>query len=361
MAAAPASAGQKALRAALQNKVFDPVYYLHGAEDYLKDETVRQVIDAAVDPATRDFNLETLRGAEVDGERLGSLLGTPPMMAERRVVILRDVSALKKDARRVLERYLERPATDVVLVLVAAAGTKEDRALAERSTAIDFEPLSGARVPKWITYYAKHDLECDITDDAVALLQTAVGTDLSQLRIELDKLASFVAGDEGRVIDENAVSAIVGIRRGETLGDLLDAVAHRKVGAALDLLPHVLLQPKTSAVTIIMALATQTLALAWGRAKRDAGTPSHRMENELFGLLKDAGSSFTGRSWGDAVRAWSRALDAWTPAELDDALTVLLATDAALKESRVSSDEQLLQSLILSLCAPGRSRSRRAA
>ena len=361
MAAAPTSPGQKALRTALQSKVFDPVYYLHGAEDYLKDETIRQITDAAVDQATRDFNLEILRGAEVDGEGLGSLLGTPPMMAERRVVVLRDVASLKKDARRALERYLERPASDVVLVLVAAAGSKEDRALAERSTAIDFEPLSGSRVPKWITYYAKHDLGCEITDEAVALLQNAVGTELSQLRIELDKLASYVVGDEGRLIDERAVSAIVGVQRGETLGDLLDAIARRKAGTALDLLPHVLLQPKTSAVTIIMALATQTLALAWGHVKRDTGTPPHRMENELFGLLKEAGSSYTGRSWGDAVRAWSRALDAWTPAELDDALAVLLATDAAIKESRVSSDEQLLQSLILTLCAPGRSRSWRAA
>jgi len=361
MAAAPASAAQKALRTALQSKVFDPVYYLHGAEDYLKDETLRQIIDAAVDPATRDFNLEILRASDVDGGALGSLLGTPPMMAERRVVVIRDVASLRKEARRALDNYLERPATDIVLVLLAAAGSKEDRSLMERSTAIEFEPLSGSRVPKWIAYYATHDLNCEITDEAIALLQNAVGTELAQLRIELDKLASYVAGEAGRIIDEQAVSAIVGVRRGETLGDLLDAVAQRNAAVALDLLPHVLQQPKTSAVTMVMALATQTLALAWGRASRDAGAPPNRMENEFFGLLKESGSSYTGRSWGDAVRAWARALDAWTSAELDDALAALLATDAALKESRVSSDEQLLQSLILTLCAPGRSRSRRAA
>ena len=352
---------QKALRTALQNKVFEPVYYLHGAEDYLKDETLRQIIEAAVDPATRDFNLEMLRASDVDGGALGSLLGTPPMMADRRVVVIRDVGALKKDARRALDQYLERPAPDVVLVLLAAAGSKEDRLLMERSTAIEFEPLSGSRIPKWIAYYAKHDLSLDITDEAIVLLQNAVGTELSQLRMELDKLASYVAGEEGRIIDEQAVSAIVGVQRGETLGELLDAVALRKASVALDLLPHVLQQPKTSAVTMVMALATQTLALAWGRASRDAGTPPYRMENEFFGLLKESGSAYTGRSWGEAVRAWAKALDAWTQAELDDALAVLLATDAALKESRVSSDEQLLQSLILKLCAPGRSRSRRAA
>ena len=360
--AAPASVGQKALRTALQTRVFDPVYYLHGAEDYLKEETVKQLIDAAVDPATRDFNLETLRAGDVDAETLGSLLGTPPMMADRRMVIVRDVAAMRKDTRKTLEQYLTAPAKDVVLVLVAASGGKEDRALAERATAVEFEPLSGARVPKWITYYATHDLGCEITPEAVTLLQNAVGTELAQLRSELDKLASFVAGEDRRVIDEGAVSSIVGVQRGETLGDLLDAVANRNASLALELLRHVLQQPKTSAVTIVMALTTQTLALAWARAASDSGgVPPYRMENEFFSLLKESGSSYTGRSWGDAVRAWARALDAWRPADLDTALQALLTTDAALKDSRVSSDEQLLQSLILTLCTPSRSPSRRAA
>src|SRR5690348_3369015 len=224
MVAATPTSGMSALRTALETRVFDPVYYFFGAEDYLKDEMLRQLIEAAVDPATRDFNLETLRGGDLDGETLGSLLGTPPMMAERRVVVVKDVANLRKEARGVLERYLERPAPDVVLVLLAAAGTKEDRALLERTTAIEFEPLSGSRVPKWITYYATHDLGCEITPEAVSLLQSAVGTELAQLKIELDKLASFVAGGERPVIDDEAVAAIVGVRRGETLGDLLDAV-----------------------------------------------------------------------------------------------------------------------------------------
>src|SRR5690348_7713775 len=361
MSVAPTSAGQKALRTALQTHVFDAVYYFHGAEDYLKDEMLRLLIEAAVDPATRDFNFETLRASDLDGETFGSLLGTPPMMAERRVVVVRDVSALKKDARRVLERYLERPASDIVLVLVAVPGAKQDHVLMERTTAVEFEPLSGARVPKWIAYYATHNLGYEITPEAVSLLQSAVGTELGQLKIELDKLASFVAGGEQGVIDEEAVAAIVGVRRGETIGDLLDAIAQRNAARAVELLPHVLLQPKTSAVTIVMAIATQTLALAWGRASRRGGASSSRIENEFYNLLKESGSSYTGRSWGDAVRAWSRSLDAWTLAELDAALAALLAADAALKESRLSSDEQLLESLILTLCVPARRASLSAA
>jgi DNA polymerase-3 subunit delta len=360
MAAASHSAAQKALRTAIQARAFDPVYFLCGAEDYLKEEAVRQIVEAAVDPATKDFNLELLRAGEIDGETLGSLLGTPPMMAERRVVVIRDVGNLKKDARTALEQYLRRPSADIVLVLTAAAGAKEDKALATRATVVEFDSLSGARIPKWIAYYATHDLGCEITEDAIGLLQDAVGTELAQLRIELDKLASFVAGGERRVIDEQAVTTMVGVRRGETMGDLLDAIGRRNATAALELLPHVLLQPKTSAVTIVMALTTQILALAWGRALRDRGIPAQRLENEFFALLKESGSSYTGRSWGEAVRSWAQVLNGWSAADLDAALAALLAADVALKETRLSSDEQLLQSLILTLCARGSS-SRRAA
>ena len=357
MAAAPASTGQKSLRTAIQTGAFDPVYYFHGAEEFLKDEALRHIIDAAVDGATRDFNLEIRRAADLDGETLGSLLGTPPLMAARRVIVVRDVGMLRKDARAVLERYLESPASDVVLVLIAAAAAKEDRVLAMHATAVEFEPLSGARVPKWIAYYATHELGCDITPAAAELLQNGVGNELVQLKTELDKLASFASGDAGGVrpgergvIDERAVAAVVGVRRGETLGDFLDAVARRDAVAAVDVIPHVLQQHKTSAVAVVMALGTQTLALAWGRARRDRGTPTGRLENEFYALLKEANSSYTGRSWGDAVRAWARHVDLWTIAELDDALATLLSADAALKETRLSSDEQVLTTLALTLC-----------
>ena len=69
----------------------------------------------------------------------------------------------------------------------------------------------------------------------------------------------------------------------------------------------------------------------------------------MFALLKET-SPYTGRPWGEAVSAWSRAVSAWQPVELEAALDALLAADYALKESRLSSDEQILASLVLTLC-----------
>src|SRR5215475_11177591 len=107
------------LRAAIQDKRFAPAYFLIGEDDFLKEEALRHLLDAAVDQSTRDFNLDQRKGAEVDAEALGSLLAMPPMMAERRVVVIRDVPALRKDARATLEQYLRSPSHDVLLVLTA--------------------------------------------------------------------------------------------------------------------------------------------------------------------------------------------------------------------------------------------------
>lgn len=334
----------KALRPALQDKQFSSAYYLHGEDEYLKEEALRALIDAAVDPATRDFNLDQRRGADLDAETLASLLGMPPMMAERRVVVIRDAPALRKDAKAALEKYLRSPAPDVLAVLTAPADAKDDKIFASLTVPVDCKPLTGAQIPKWIVGRAEK-LEATISPAAVELLQDTVGPDLSQLAVELDKLVSYCGNRE---IDEAAVTDVVGVRRDETPGRLLDAVAMRDAALALSLVPGVLQQPKMGAVPMIMALTTQTLALAVVKAR---GVPAGRQANEYYMLLRSGGSNFTGRAWGEAVSSWARANGKWSASDLDHALEVLLKTDLALKSSRVSSDEQVLSTAILAMCA----------
>jgi DNA polymerase-3 subunit delta len=346
----------KALRAAIKDLAFAPAYYFYGEDDYLKTDELNRLLAAAVDPATRDFNFETRRGADIDAETLGSIVGTPPMMADRRVVVLRDVNVLRKDARAALDAYLKHPAPDLVLVLLTPSGVKPDKGLVAAAASLEFEPLSGARIPRWITYYVEHDLGATITTGAVTLLQEAAGTDLAQLKVELDKVSSFTGGGS---INEAAVSAVVGVRPGETMGDFLDAVSRRDAARAIAMLPAVLEQPKSNAVTMVMALTSQTLVIGWAQAARERGTSSSRLSGELYTLLKESGSVFTGRSWGEFVSSCVRASDTWSARAIDDALEALLAADSALKDTRLSSDEQLLASLVLRLC--GATSKRRAA
>lgn len=348
-----ASAGEKALHAALKTRVFDPVYYLFGEDDFLKEQATRDLVEAAAEPSTRDFNLEIRRAGELDAESLDALLSTPPMLAERRVVVLREVDKLKKGARTLLDRYLARPAHDTVLVLVAPSGVKPDKALSAGATVVEYAPLTGDRLPRWVSYHAQHTLGRSITPEAVTLLVEAVGGELAQLAVELEKLASYTT----ETIDEHAVADVVGVRRGESLGDLLDAVAAKDADTALGLIPIILQLPKTNAVSVVMALTVQTLALGFAEATLAAGSSPRGLFNELMTLLKDTGA-FPFRPWGEAVTAWTKHAARWTAAEIDAALHALLAADAALKETRLSSPEQLLTTVVLALCSQS---ARRAA
>ena len=333
----------KALRPALQDKQFSPAYYLHGEDEFLKEDALRHLIEAALDPATRDFNLDQRRGGELDAASVASLVNTPPMMAERRVVVIRDAPTLKKDAKSTIEKYLAAPASDVVVLLTAPADATPDRKLLDLTVDVDCRHLTGVQVPKWIVARVEK-LGARISSSAVELLQATVGADLTELATALDKLALFCAGRE---IDDTAVAELVGVQPDETPGRLLDAVAMRDTTLALSLVPGVLRQPKTGAVPMVMALTTQMLALAIVKSR---GVPPARQRDEYFALLKRGSSNLTLRAWGEAISSWVRVNDKWTSADLDHALDVLLQTDVALKTSRVSSDEQILSTALLQIC-----------
>ena len=343
---------QKRLADALKSGAFARVYLLYGADDFRKDEALKLLLDAAVEPSTRDFNLDVRRAGELTAEALGSLLATPPMMAARRAVVLREPEALKKEARAVLDRWCAAPPPDVLLVMVAPAGAKPDQALPADVDAVEFALLEGDKALAWITHKSRA-LGGEILPDAAALLIGAVGNETGALAAELDKLVSYA---HGAPIDAAAVSAAVGVRRGETLFDLMDALAARDAPRALGLVEHVLAQPKMTAVFVVLNLAKQVLAMAWGRTKVDSGSPAGRLSGDYLQLFKEIGGPI-GRPWGDAASVWAAHTMRWSPAEYERATDALLAADVALKSTTVTRDAQVLATLVLVLCTGERARS----
>src|SRR5256884_229535 len=187
-----------ALLRSLKQGASDPVYYLYGDEDVLKDEAVRALIDRAVDPAARDFNVDQRSAAEVDAEAFHALVNTPPMLAATRAVVVRGLEQLKKTAklRQELLRYLQSPNPTTLLVLVQAAGEPPDPELVRRTTAVAVEPLPPARVERWMAHRARQ-LALTLAPEAGALLLDAVGSDLAAPARELEKLAAPAGGGGG--------------------------------------------------------------------------------------------------------------------------------------------------------------------
>jgi DNA polymerase III delta subunit len=251
------------------------VYYLHGDEDVLKDEAIRAIADCVLDPSMRAFNLDQPDTTGLDAERLHALLNTPPMLAERRVVVLRAVNQLRKKSRvrDALLHYLAAPSRGTVLVMVDPAPTdsaKDKRAddFPATVTAVSMDRLAPERVQRWITHRAGQ-LGLVLDDAAATHLAAALASDLGTIAQELEKLAVVAIGRPATRAD---VEGLIGIRHGETLQDLVAAALERRSAEAARLTVPVLGQSGTSGVRVVTALGT---ALGHGdcRAELDRGLP----------------------------------------------------------------------------------------
>jgi hypothetical protein len=239
--------------------------------------------------------------------------------------VLRDVDKLKKGARTLLDRYLARPAHDTVLVLVAPRA--RSRQGAERARRRWWStPLTGDRLPRWVTIMRAHASAHD-HPEAVTLLVEAVGGDLAQLAVELEKLASYCDRDDRRA----RVADVVGVRAGESLGD--SARCHRGEGreSALGADPDRPAAAEDERRVDRDGTDGPDAALGFAEAR------SRR--NGIAWIVQRAHGAAQGHralsvpAVGRSVQRVDEARVALDAAEIDAALHALLAADAALKET----------------------------
>jgi len=311
-------------------------FYLHGDDGFRKEEVVRALIEVHLDPATKDFNFDPLRGTDVDAETLASVLATPPMMAEFRVVVVRETEGLagSPKARSALLDVVAAPPPGLALILSATVpqGSKAKfyRELAKQAQSVEFQPFTADDVPGWLLERARsvHGKTFDV--DAAQALGAAIGNNLGILAKELEKLSDFV-GDGERVTLKDVEAA--GTRLpAQDRWRWFDLVGERRLHDALKGLA-ILIGQGESGVGLVIGLATHLLRLGVvaekGPAALEAVLPRHQqwLARRMVGQ---------GRNW--------------TAAEIDVALEGLLRVDRLLKASSLS-DQHLLEEWLLGLMA----------
>jgi DNA polymerase III subunit delta len=350
-----------ALLRSLKKGDLAPVYYFHGPENVLKDEAVRTMLDQALDPAMRDFNFDQRSAGQLDPEEVHSLCNTLPMLAERRVVLLREVEAWKRKTKTKDEflRYLERPNPATLVILLQSGGEDtEDKELAGRSYAVRFDPLTPGQAVKWILRQAERQ-KVNLEPAAAEHMVNAVGPDLGALTSELGKLASLPADQP---ITPEQVGIFVGIRQGETLLDWRTAILEEQSGRAVSLLPSILAQPGMSGVKMLTALGTSLIGLALTRSFHDRGLRGRALEDAVFkALLRSRPKGLLG--YREEITRWTQVMARWPQPRLRLGLKAALDADQALKNTSVSDERGVLTDLILRLTAKNRApaRSRLAA
>jgi len=335
------------LSASLKKGEIAPVYYLHGPEDILKDEAAGAILDRALDPAFRDFNYDQRSASQLDPEAVEALCNTLPMMADRRVVTIRDVEAWKRKtrARGAMIAYLQRPSPDTVVILIQGSTEEtEDKELAKHSVSVACTALSPAEARRWLDRQAR-TMGVTLDPDAAEHLLKCTGSDLGTIRAELEKLAALPAGI---AITADQVADLVGIRHGETKYDWRDAVLDGDAARAVTLLERVLDQPGVSGVSLVSLLGTTLVGLGVVRAAYDRKTPQAQLAGVAMNALR-AARPFGLGAWNDEVTRWARWAPEWPAARLREALRATLDADRALKSTRLSDDRGLLADLVMQL------------
>ena len=230
-----------------------PFYLLHGDEEYEREALVASMIEALVPAQTRDFNLDVLRAERLEALDFFQFYGTYPMMAESRLIVLRDAEALAADQCRGLERVFAAPVETSQLLVV---GRKVDmrrkffRELSRKGRALEFKPPYDNQVPQWIQRYAKRQ-GVQIELAAIQLLSQYVGAKPRELVSEIEKLVSFVGA--GQPVTASAVEQVAGITHGASVFDLADALGKGQGKLAQKLMQRFLSQGEepTRAVAMI--------------------------------------------------------------------------------------------------------------
>ena len=311
------------------------VFFLHGGDEYRKSVSAKFLVDRFADAATRDFNLDRLHGSEVTVEQLASVIATPPMMAEWRVVHVREVEALAGSprARKVVLETAKNPPPGLVLIL---QGTVPARSKARFYTdlrrvarSVEFKPVPADGMPAWLVSWAREDAGIVVELEAAQQLAGAVGTDLGVLTQEVRKLAEMV-GDGP--VDTDAV------RRGgirlprQDRWAWFDLVGGRRIREAVEGLP-ILLQQGETAVGLVISLSVHLLrlgvAVEGGRGSLQEVLPPWQR--------------FAARRLMAQARLWNRA-------ELASAVRGLRRLDQLLKASAIDNEvlvEEWLHGLVV--------------
>lgn len=239
----------------LNRGVISPVYLFYGEETYLGGQAVEQFKKQLLTVAA-DFNLDVLDGEKISPGMLVGMASTPPLMAERRLVLVKnppwftggsnktkeESSDQEPDLKHLLD-YLANPLTTTCLIFIGGENIDRRRKifklLEKVGQAINFTRLKPGELAKWLQARVKAGGK-KIEPKAVELLVNGNTTGLTGLVLEWQKLLTYVGDREQITADD--VKQVAHFSVEYRIFDVLDAMGARRYGDALagirDLLTH---------------------------------------------------------------------------------------------------------------------------
>lgn len=220
----------------LKKKVYRPVYFLMGEEAYFIDMISDYIEHNILDDSEKEFNQSVLYGRDVSPAEIISSAKRFPMMSEKQVVIIKEAQNVKGlfskgKEKQALEIYVENPQTSTILVVCYKYKTIDKRTaaakiIAKNAVLFHSKKIYDNKVPDWINNYLRGK-EYSVAPQASALLTEYLGTNLSKVSNELDKL--MINLPEKSEITVDHIQTNIGISKDYNVFELQTAIGKKDV------------------------------------------------------------------------------------------------------------------------------------
>ena len=239
----------------LRAKQYRPIYYLMGEESYYIDLIADYITDNVLSETEKEFNLTVVYGADVDIATVINAAKRYPMMSEYQGVIVKEAQAIRNMEE--LSFYLQKPLNSTILVICHKHGTLDKRkklAAEVEKVGILFESkkIKDSQLPAFINSYMKRK-GIDMEPKASAMLADFVGTDLSRLTGELEKLIITLPAGQKRVTPEQ-IEKNIGISKDYNNFELRSALVEKDILKANKIIKYFEENPKTNPIQMTLSL-----------------------------------------------------------------------------------------------------------
>ena len=235
----------------LRKKVFKPVYWLEGDEEYFIDQVISFAEHNILSPEEASFNQTVFYGRDAAWADVVNAAMRYPMFAEKQVVILKEAQSMR-DLEK-LESYISKPLDSTILFIAyknkkVDGRTKLAKLLKEKAVFFTTKKLYDNELPEW-TQALVRSKGFTITNKALVLLIDHIGNDLNRLNNEVDKLVLNLS--DRKNITEDEVENYVGISKEFNVFELQQAIAQKDLYKAIRIINYFEANPKAAPLPLI--------------------------------------------------------------------------------------------------------------
>ena len=228
----------------IDNKVFQPVYFLMGEETFYIDKISDYISKNVLSEEEKEFNQTTLYGKDIDVATIISEAKQFPFGSAHRVVIVKEAQDIRSIDQ--LELYFDNPLPSTILVICYKYKKIDKRKsfgknLSKKSVLFESKKLYENQIPAWIKGQLK-EKNFNIDEKSAHLLSEYLGNDLSKISNELGKLILNIK--EGETITAKIIEENIGISKDFNVFELQTAIGEKDILKSNKIIKHFSENPK---------------------------------------------------------------------------------------------------------------------